>query len=694
MVRIGGLASGMDIDQMVKDLMKAERMPLNKIKQKKQVLEWQRDDYRAMNLLLQDFRSELTQMKLTTKYRARTTASTDEARVTATASSAASQSSYSIEKVEQLASAATRTSKEPILANSTDKIDPSQSLRSQQSKIKDGGSFGWSQGVVDRAVLAADGTSNPIAIGLKAGEEISITALSEMTVKVGGKVFKVVGEGATLGDDDVSLSKDGKLTFKTVPPKDASIKVDYVIKQKLDTKTFTEAGKEMQLSKAGIAVDETFSLKVTSGTDINFYELDPASLDVAKGTVKLVDKNTNDVKGEINLNTGKISFIDEQAKDTVAEVTYTQEYSAFSITSQTSKGEVKEKFLINSAESMNQIVNKVNSSNAGVSMFFDTFTGNVSLTRTETGKFGNTTGMEIQTDGDFMTGILKFSDDPSLEKGGENAVFTINGLSTERNSNTFEMNGVTFTLKQEFETGPAVSVSINNDSSKVFDNIKEFVNKYNELIDKIQKKTGEERYRNYTPLTDDQRESLSDKQQELWEEKAKSGLLRRDPILGSVLNNMRMNFSQPVTNDKVSTMFNQMAKLGITTTGNYLEGGKLEISETKLRKAIEENPEAVENFFRGDGTTDGQKGIMHRLYDTVNKTMDQLKAKAGNSFSTQQQFAIGRTLKGLDTSINSFEKRLVQVEDRYWRQFTAMEKAIQRSNQQSVYLMNQFSNGQ
>ncbi|OCA89035.1 flagellar filament capping protein FliD [Pseudobacillus wudalianchiensis] len=694
MVRIGGLASGMDIDQMVKDLMKAERMPLNKIKQKKQVLEWQRDDYRAMNLLLQDFRSELTQMKLTTKYRARTTASTDEARVTATASSAASQSSYSIEKVEQLASAATRTSKESVLANSTDKIDPSQSLRSQQSKIKDGGSFGWSQGVVDRAVLVADGTSNPIAIGLKTGEEISTTALSEMTVKVDGKVFNVVGEGATLGDNDVSLSKDGKLTFKTVPPKDASIKVDYVIKQKVDTKTFTEAGKEMQLSKAGITVDQTFSLKVTSGTDINFYKLDPASLDVDKGTVKLVDKDTNDVKGEINLNTGKISFIDEQAKDTIAEVTYTQEYSAFSITSQTSKGEVKENFLINSAESMNQIVNKVNSSNAGVSMFFDTFTGNVSLTRTETGKFGNTTGMEIQTDGDFMSKILKFSDDPSLEKGGQNAVFTINGLSTERNSNTFQMNGVTFTLKQEFKTGPTVSVSINNDSSKVFDNIKEFVNKYNELIDKIQKKTGEERYRSYTPLSDEQREQLSDKQQELWEEKAKSGLLRRDPLLGSVLNNMRMNFSQPVTNDKVSGLFNQMTKLGITTSANYLEGGKLEISETKLRKAIEEDPESIENFFRGDGTTDGQRGIMQRLYDTVKGTMDQLKEKAGGPLSTPQQFAIGRTLKGLDTSIDSFEKRLVQVEDRYWRQFTAMEKAIQRSNQQSMYLMNQFSSGQ
>ncbi len=52
-LRISGLASGMDIDKIVSDLMKAERMPLDKLKQKKQLLEWQRDDYRAMNTLLQ-----------------------------------------------------------------------------------------------------------------------------------------------------------------------------------------------------------------------------------------------------------------------------------------------------------------------------------------------------------------------------------------------------------------------------------------------------------------------------------------------------------------------------------------------------------------------------------------------------------------------------------------------------------------
>ncbi|MED0668208.1 flagellar filament capping protein FliD [Bacillus badius] len=688
MVRIGGLASGMDIDQMVKDLMKAERMPLDKLKQKKQVLEWQRDDYRTMNTLLLDFRSELTQMKLTTKYRARVAASTNEDRVTATASSAAAQSSYSISQVTELASAATRTTNASSLKDSQknggERFDLSQSIRSQQSRFTafEDNTFTWEQGVVSQASLKGDGTSTSLKIDLPAGEKILTGKQENMSVKVDGKIFKVVSNSPA-SENEVQLDENGQLTFSTAPKQGAVIKVDYITDQKVESKTLTDVTKEMQLSKSGLTADG-FALKITKDGTATTYELG-ASTD-GEGYTQLVENGTGTSIGKINLTTGKIIFDGEgQPKDAVIEATYKQDYAAFSIGSYTSKGEVRENFLINASESMNQVINKVNSSSAGVSMFYDTFTGQVSLTRTETGNF-NKDAADITVSGSFMENMLQFS--TSTETGGKNAVFTINGLTTERNSNTFEMNGVTFTLKQTF--AEEVSVSVNNDSTKVFDNIKEFVNKYNELIDKIQKKTSEERYRKYTPLTDDQRETLSDKQQEKWEEMAKSGLLRRDPLLGSVLTNMRMNFSQPVTNDKVSGAFNQLAKIGITTTANYLEGGKLEINEAKLRKAIEEDPESVENLFRGDGPTDSQKGIVQRLYDTVSKTMNQLKEKAGNSFSTQQQFAIGRTLKGIDSRINSFEKRLVQVEDRYWRQFTAMEKAIQRSNQQSMYLMNQF----
>src|SRR5690554_5389607 len=100
-MRIGGLASGIDIDQIVKDLMKAERIPLAKMQQDRTWLTWQRDAYREMNTLFLDFRSQLTNMRMSSTFRARTTTSTNDQLVTATATSAAGQTSYTISEVKQ-----------------------------------------------------------------------------------------------------------------------------------------------------------------------------------------------------------------------------------------------------------------------------------------------------------------------------------------------------------------------------------------------------------------------------------------------------------------------------------------------------------------------------------------------------------------------------------------------------------------
>lgn len=82
---------------------------------------------------------------------------------------------------------------------------------------------------------------------------------------------------------------------------------------------------------------------------------------------------------------------------------------------------------------------------------------------------------------------------------------------------------------------------------------------------------------------------------------------------------------------------------------------------------------------------------MQRLYDTLNKSMNSIKDKAGSSLLVNNQFVIGKELNDLNTRIDAFNKRLTQIEDRYYSQFTAMEQAIQRSNQQSTYLSQFFS---
>lgn len=116
----------------------------------------------------------------------------------------------------------------------------------------------------------------------------------------------------------------------------------------------------------------------------------------------------------------------------------------------------------------------------------------------------------------MTTGFLQLAGNAK----GTDAKFTLNGLETTRKSNTFTTGGVTYTLQNNF-TGD-VRVNVSNDTQKVFDTIKDFVTKYNELIEKINGKITEERDRNYQPLTDQEREKLTDKQAEQWDDKAKA----------------------------------------------------------------------------------------------------------------------------------------------------------------------------
>ncbi|WP_060788274.1 flagellar hook-associated protein 2 [Geobacillus zalihae] len=490
-LRISGLASGMDIDQIVKDLMKAERMPLDKLKQKKQLLEWQRDDYRSMNTLLQGLDDYLfSNITLQSSMLKKTVSSSNESVVTATAGSSAANVAAAIQ-VNQVATSAV-----------------------------------W----------------------------------------------------------------------------------------------LSDAGTRVDKANFSVAADVTLTINVTNGD----------------GTTK-------------------------QATITVKQGT-----------------------------TLDGVIAQLNSNlDLGVSAFYDEQTGRVSIMKKDTGAQASLV-LADQATVDFFA-QLGFTNTAAGQEltgktAGKDADITINGLQTTRSSNTFTINGVTYTVKG---TGTAM-VSVATDADAMFNAIKGFVDKYNDTIDKINAELKEERYRDYPPLTDEQKEAMTEKQIELWEEKARSGMLRGDSMLSSALSQMRMNLYTKVEGANIASGFSQLAQIGITTSSNYLDGGKLIIDETKLREKIKENPDAVYQLFNQDGATDAEKGIARRLRDTIKETIGKIEQKAGKTVWTNQQFAIGRDLIQINDQIDRFQDRLKQIEDRYYRQFTAMEEAIQRANQQSMYLMNAF----
>ncbi|MEN0664104.1 flagellar filament capping protein FliD [Caldifermentibacillus hisashii] len=693
-MRVTGLASGMNIDEIVENMMKAQSIPLNKIKQQKTLLEWQRDSYREMNTLLLDFRSQLTNMKLSSFYRTRSVASTNEDIVSATVASGAGQSSYTISKISSLAVAESRMTNSGISKQSSNKVDTTKSLFTVQGAFAN--EMSWKQGSVEsKSIVTKEG--EPITLGLADG--VQITDVENMTVEVNGIKYTVIDSG-TPKSGEVMVNKDtGELTFGDTIAANSTVKVNYVTDKKVENKTITKDTTQIQLKGALVAGQIKLSFKDGTDTTIELSD-EYTGIDTNGNRIGKI-KDGDKVVGEINYETGVITFNSEFSNYFPAEtenseekpkleltITSQQNYFSFGLTTHTSKGQIDEKFLIQGSESLNSVMSKVNNSKLGVTMFYDSYSDKVTMTRKETGVY-NENGQEIEfTDGDFLTQVLGFQNgDSGNYIKAENATFTVNGLETSRQSNTFSINGVTFTLKKTTDT--PVTINVNNDNDALFENIKNFVDKYNELVEKIEKKLSEPKYKDYLPLTDDEKEELSETQQEKWENMAKSGILRNDSILSGLVTQMRTAIYSGVKQDDLDSAMKSLSAIGITTTADFTTA-KLEINESKLKAAIEKDPNSIELLFNGTGATDGQKGVIQRLYDKVNATMDQLKERAGNSYSVNNQFTIGRQLDDLDDRIERFEDRLADLETRYYSQFTAMEQAIQKANSQAAYLAQFF----
>lgn len=253
-------------------------------------------------------------------------------------------------------------------------------------------------------------------------------------------------------------------------------------------------------------------------------------------------------------------------------------------------------------------------------------------------------------------------------------------------TNQTTVNGLTVNLLQK---GAETIVNVQSNPEKPLAMIKDFVDKYNETLETIQKQLVEKRYPDFQPLSDEQKKDLTETEIELWEDKARSGLLRNDPVLKSAMQDLRRAFM-----DKVSSVadgnINLLSQIGINT-GSYTEGGKLFIDEAKLSAALTDKPDEVMALFT---TRDAAgNGVGARVYDTLNAVVKNLSEKAGSSSSSVDNSTLSKKIKQMNDEISRWQDRLTRVEDRYWKQFTAMEKALSQMNSQSSWMQQNLFGG-
>jgi len=269
------------------------------------------------------------------------------------------------------------------------------------------------------------------------------------------------------------------------------------------------------------------------------------------------------------------------------------------------------------------------------------------------------------------------------------AKVTVNGAVIESSSNSISVNGLTLDLVSA-KPGETISIGVSQDTDSVYNMVKDFVKQYNEVLEELNNAYYAESARGYEPLTDEQKDAMSETEVEKWEKKIKDSLLRRDDTIGSLLNAMRTALDGCVTVDGQDYA---LSSFGICTT-KYTEKGKLHIYgdqddpdgmmyEDKLRKAIEEDPDKVMEVL--------QK-ISKNLYDTMGDKMKASELSSALTFYNDKQ--ITKELTGYKEQLKKEEDRLTEIEDRYYKQFASMETALSKLSSQSSSLASMLGMGQ
>lgn len=633
-LRISGMVSNMDTDQMVKDLMRAERVKVDTVKQSRQWVQWQQDAFREITRKTQDFQNKFfdvlnpsNNMKSASFFSKFTydvkSGGVDNTALSVTASADASSLNVTVDAIKQLAT------KDTLVGDST-KI---RGVYSQS--ITDYAAFKGSVASGLSVSLSVNGSVKTIALS---GAEVGATNnLTDLKTKLNEKI------GAEFGADYANLvAVDGSKIVFDMP------------------------GQNIKLLTAGSDTASMTALGITSGT----------------GSLDYQSKSVSDLFGWATDKTLRIN-----GKSVVISPTST----------------------------IKDMVEKINKSDLGVKIAFNDLDQKFKIESSKEGSINKLDFSDAAT-ATALNDLFKVNvtnetlPNRSLAK---NAIVSINGVEMVQSSNTFALNGINYTLKATHNvtgTDPAINVTANKDKTAIVKQIKSFIEEYNKLIDHVNVKFTEKRYRSFKPLTDEEKQALKENEVENWEAKAKSGTLRGNSDLDTFVTKLRSAIV-----DSVEGVGLSMSDIGIGTSG-YLDKGKLTLDENKLNEKLENNFDDVVKLFTKSSdvaytdttqksTRYKENGMGHRLDDILkdyvrtgreigNKKGIFLE-KAGIEKDTSVVVnALSQDLLRYDERIANIERLLASRENDYYLKFSRMEQAMAQLQKQSSSVVNMLGGGQ
>ena len=692
-LRMTGMTSGLDTDSIVSALMEAQTTKKTKVENKKTKLEWTQNIWTGLNKKLYSFYTDSAgKMRFQSSYQTKKAASSDASILTATAQSSASSGSYTV-KVNQLAAAQYVTSAK-VSAKSTD-----ASGKVTESKVTSDTKL---------SALGFD-TEGDTTIEITAGEKtINLNVDETTTVRDFVNALKDAGLNASFDEKQgrffISAKEsgaDGKFTItsKTMTGEQVAAQnklmdsVDYSNLSSGDQDTVKKILSDLKNAQdTSAAADAEKSLQ-----DISDRTAKEKATEYYKN--KLTDDMLSKYKYETDGTDGngdahKAGDIDySKVKQALQEAgldnnVYTESDRLIVLKQKIIEPAVTEKLA--SEEYTGKIDNAVTSGlgDAGIEKQSERY-ATISLAvngyaqamkdGTEQSK---ESALKLLGMDDIDGSAVKESADGTgmVVIEAADSIVQVNGATLTSSNTTLDVNGLSLNLVSASDR--EVKVTVSNDSTAVYDAIKDFVEQYNSALSEMNKYYYADSARGYDPLTDDQKEAMSDEEVEKWETKIKDSLLRRDSTLSGILETFRTSLTGITVKASDGKTYS-LANLGITTGKDYKEYGLLHIkgdeddtdyadSENTLQSMINSDPDIVMEVM---------SGIASNLYNNINKKISTTTTmKSALSFCNDKEMTKQMTQYKKD--IKSWETKLSDMEDRYYKQFSAMETALSKLQSQ------------
>ena len=274
---------------------------------------------------------------------------------------------------------------------------------------------------------------------------------------------------------------------------------------------------------------------------------------------------------------------------------------------------------------------------------------------------------------------------------GQDSEIELNGATFTSNTNNYSINGLTIQVTAVTKANEPVTITTDTDVDAIYNSIKDMFSEYNKLIKSMDEAYNASSSKGYEPLTDDEKDAMSDSEVEKWETKIKDSLLRKDDTLNSVINTLKNDMASSF---EVDGKLYSLSSFGISTLGYFasgenekgvyhIDGNKDDTSRSgnddKLRAAIAGDPETVISFF---------SKLCTKVYTDLGNKM--ASSSVSSAYTIYNDKQMNTQYSEYNTKITAAENKVTTWEDYYYSKFSAMESALAKLNSQSSSMSGLF----